>query len=70
MSELLVGHRRPKRVCNYRRVLLFVVGGLSPAEVREVRQELEEHRFGHRPAVLLGGTTLLDAADATRLLLS
>jgi hypothetical protein len=51
-------------------VLLFVVGGISPAEVREVRQELEEHVYGHKPLLLLGGTSLLSAGDATRLLLS
>eukprot|EP00879_Flechtneria_rotunda_P012088 GHRR01012623.1.p1 GENE.GHRR01012623.1~~GHRR01012623.1.p1 ORF type:complete len:587 (+),score=238.22 GHRR01012623.1:2901-4661(+) len=58
------------RISDYQTVLLFVVGGISPAEVREIRQELEEHKFGHKPLVLLGGTTLLSPTDATLLLLS
>lgn len=63
------GPARP-RISDYAAVLLFVVGGVSAAEVREVRQELEEHKFGHKPLVLLGGTSLLAPADAARLLLS
>lgn len=54
-------------ISEYSSVLIFIVGGISPAEVREIRQELEEHKFGHKPTVLLGGTTWLTAADAARL---
>lgn len=57
-------------ISDYQTVLLFVVGGISAAEVREVRAELEEHVYGHKPLVLLGGTSLLSAGDAARLLLS
>jgi hypothetical protein len=57
-------------ISDYQTVLLFVVGGISAAEIREVRQELEEHVYGHKPLLLFGGTSLLNATDATRLLLS
>lgn len=57
------------RISDYRAVLLFVVGGISAAEIREIRQELDEHKFGHKPLVMLAGTSLLSAADSTRLLL-
>jgi hypothetical protein len=57
-------------ISDYQTVLLFVVGGISAAEIREVRQELEEHVYGHKPLLLFGGTSLLNAVDATRLLLS
>jgi len=60
------GSRGRPRVSDYSSVLLFVVGGISPAEVRAVRQELEQHMFGHQPAVLLGGTALLSPVDAVR----
>jgi hypothetical protein len=50
-------------------VLLFVVGGISSAEVREVKQEVAEHQYGHRPQVVLGGTSLLAGRDVVRLLL-
>ncbi|KAG2500834.1 hypothetical protein HYH03_001596 [Edaphochlamys debaryana] len=43
-------------------VIVFVVGGLSPAEVREARAEVEEH-VGSKPRVVLGGTSLLLPQD-------
>jgi len=54
----------------YPAVLIFVVGGLSMAEWRGVRQELEQHTFGHKPVVLLGGTALLAPCDVVKQLLS
>jgi len=61
---------RRVRIDDYSTVLLFVVGGISPAEVRNVRQELEQHVYGHKPKVLIGGTTLLTAGEAARLFFS
>ncbi|GLC33675.1 hypothetical protein PLESTB_000102500 [Pleodorina starrii] len=46
-------------------VVVFVVGGVSPAEVREVRAELDEHVGPAKPRVLLGGTSLLLPQDVT-----
>ena len=50
-------------------LLVFVVGGISPSEVREVRAELEA-AVGERPTVLLGGTSLLSPADVCRQMLA
>lgn len=61
---------RRVKLSDYSAVLLFVVGGLSPAEVRHVQQELEQHVYGHKPLVLLGGTSLLAPVDASRLFYS
>lgn len=55
---------------DYPAVMIFVVGGICAAEWRGVRQELAEHTFGHKPAVVLGGTALLAPADVARQLLS
>ncbi|GLI59819.1 hypothetical protein VaNZ11_001786 [Volvox africanus] len=44
-------------------VLVFVMGGISAAEVREVRAELDEHVGTGKPRVLLGGTSLLLPQD-------
>ncbi|GIM07014.1 hypothetical protein Vretimale_11219 [Volvox reticuliferus] len=44
-------------------VLVFVVGGISAVEVREVRAELDEHVGPGRPRVLLGATSLLLPQD-------
>lgn len=60
---------RRVRIDDYSTVLLFVIGGLSPAEVRHVQSELEQHVYGHKPRVLLGGTTLLSPGEAARLFL-
>ncbi|EFJ44105.1 hypothetical protein VOLCADRAFT_95747 [Volvox carteri f. nagariensis] len=48
---------------DYGTVLVFVVGGISAAEVREVRAELDEHVGPGKPRVLLGGTSLLLPQD-------
>jgi hypothetical protein len=64
------GGRGRTTISDYGAVLLFVVGGLSPAEVRGVRAELEQHVYGHKPLVLLGGSSLLSPSDAARLFLS
>jgi hypothetical protein len=48
---------------DYDAVLLFVVGGLSLGEIREVRAELEQPTIWERRRVLLGGTSLLSPAD-------
>jgi hypothetical protein len=61
---------KTKDVSEYDAVLIFVVGGISPAEIRELRQELSEHQFGHQPKVMVGGTALLAPVDAVRLLLA
>jgi hypothetical protein len=61
---------RRVRIDDYSTVLLFVVGGISPAEVRHIQSELEQHVYGHKPQVLLGGTTLLSPGEACRLFLS
>jgi hypothetical protein len=61
--------RRP-RISEYPAVLLFVVGGISTADVRAVRQELEQHVYGHKPLVLLAGSSLLSPLDASRLFCS
>lgn len=58
---------RRVRIDDYSTVLLFVVGGISSAEVRNVRQELEQHVYGHKPRVLVGGTSLLSPGEASRL---
>lgn len=57
-------------ISEYSTILIFVVGGISAAEVRDIRQELEEHKFGHKPVVLMGGTSWLTARDAARLMFS
>jgi len=52
---------------DYDAVVVFVVGGISSAEVRELRQELEQHRYGRvRPALVVGGTALVGPADVVR----
>ena len=61
---------KTKDVSEYDTVLIFVVGGISATEIREVRQELAEHQFGHQPKVIVGGTSLLAPVDAARLLLA
>lgn len=58
------------RLSDYPAVLIFVVGGVSAAEARAVRGELEQHTFGHKPRVVLGGTALLTPEDAVRQLLA
>jgi hypothetical protein len=50
--------------------MIFVVGGICAAEWRGVRQELEQHTFGHKPVVVLGGTALLAPSDAVKQLLA
>jgi hypothetical protein len=70
IAHLAGTSHRTKELGEYPGVLLFVVGGLSSAEVREVKQEVAEHQYGHRPQVVLGGTSLLAGRDAVRLLLS
>lgn len=44
-------------------LLVFVVGGISWQEVREVRSEVENHVGSPKPRVLLGGTSLLLPQD-------
>jgi hypothetical protein len=61
---------RRVKIYDYSTVLLFVVGGISPAEIRHIQSELEQHVYGHKPRVLLGGTTLLSPGEACRLFLS
>ena len=63
------GGRAPRAPHEFPLVIIFVVGGISAAEWRGIRQELDQHTFGHKPAVVLGGTSLLAPADAVRLLL-
>lgn len=46
-------------------LLVFVVGGLSACELREVRMELDDF-VGTRPHVLLAGTALLTPAEVAR----
>jgi hypothetical protein len=55
------------RVDDFPTVLLFVVGGISPAEVRHLQAELDQHLYGYKPRVLVGGTTLLSPGEASRL---
>lgn len=54
------------RLANYDVVLVFVVGGISLSEVRQVKQRLEDHLMRPRPHIIVGGTSLLtpDAATA------
>lgn len=65
-----IGAPARPRISEYSTVLLFVIGGISPAELREIRQELDEHKFGHKPTVLFGGTTWLAPGDAARLVIN
>lgn len=46
-------------------LLVFIVGGISTAELREVKQEIEERIGlpGDRPIIILGGTALLSPCD-------
>jgi hypothetical protein len=60
---------RPRAPHEFPAVIVFVVGGLSVPEWRAVRQELEHPTYGHKPAVLVGGTALLAPGDAVRQLL-
>lgn len=62
----LGGSSGRSRVSEYPAVLVFMVGGISPAEVRAVAQELDQHTFGHKPRVILGGTALLAPDDVVR----
>lgn len=61
---------RRVRIDDYATVLLFVVGGISPVEVRQIQTELEQHVYGHKPRVIVGGTTLLSPGEASRLFFS
>eukprot|EP00873_Tetraselmis_striata_P002615 jgi/Tetstr1/422879/TSEL_013670.t1 len=49
-------------------VLVFVVGGICPEEIRQVREVMAQRRpFGNAPPqVILGGTALLSPADVYR----
>mmetsp|Transcript_22857 Transcript_22857/g.59750 ORF Transcript_22857/g.59750 Transcript_22857/m.59750 type:complete len:176 (-) Transcript_22857:177-704(-) len=60
---------RAARLSECTAVLVFVVGGISPAEIREVRQEIEERPSVYLPPLLLGGTALLTSSDLARQLL-
>ncbi|KAF5833671.1 hypothetical protein DUNSADRAFT_9942 [Dunaliella salina] len=60
---------RAARVSECTAVLIFVVGGISPAEIREVRQEIEERPSVRLPPLLLGGTALLTSSDVARQLM-
>jgi hypothetical protein len=64
MKGLIKGQQQQEQeLHDYDAVLLFVVGGLSLAELRDVRAELEQPTIWERQRVLLGGTALLSPAD-------
>ncbi|KAG2423910.1 hypothetical protein HXX76_014963 [Chlamydomonas incerta] len=44
-------------------VVVFVVGGVSPAEMREVRALVDEHVGPDKPRVVVGGTSLVLPQD-------
>jgi hypothetical protein len=69
MKGLMKGHQEAPGLHEYDAVLLFVVGGISLWEVREVRAELEQPCIFERPRVLLGGSSLLSPADVAAHLL-
>ena len=51
---------------DYDAVVVFVVGGVCPAELRALRRELARHSFGRRPALVVGGTALVGPGDVVR----
>jgi hypothetical protein len=56
--------RGPKaKPADFPLVMVFVVGGVSPLEIREVRQEVSEQEFRKKPRVLVGGTCLVSPED-------
>ncbi len=69
MKGLMKGHQEEPGLHEYDAVMLFVVGGISLWEVREVRAELEQPCIFERPRVLLGGSALLSPADVAAHLL-
>lgn len=62
-------HKQPQPG-NHSTVIVFVVGGLSVAEIREVRQvvgEMASSQTDRAPVnVLLGGTTLMSPQDVVK----